>query len=90
LSTRQGKSLAVPLRSAAWTHSYLAKGDVEDITATELLQLEDVKGANPVAAYRLGARYFLSSAVVDFYRKVLLRREGGLLISVFKDSGATK
>jgi hypothetical protein len=44
------------LHSLDSTYLQIAKGDVTGVTATELLQLDELKGSDPVVAYKIGER----------------------------------
>jgi hypothetical protein len=66
----------------------LAKGDVSNISAAEILQLEgSVQDTEGVSGFKLDHRYgFLQMTLLTFLRRLLLRREGDVLIAVFKNA----
>jgi hypothetical protein len=74
-----------------WAEAYeLAKGDVNDVSTTQVLQLEQsFKGDEGTGAFKLGQRYGTSIrnyAKLTWVRKLLLRREGEILIAVLKNN----
>jgi hypothetical protein len=74
-----------------WVEAYeLAKGDVNDVSTTQVLQLEQsFKGDEGTGAFKLGQRYGTSIrnyAKLTWVRKLLLWREGEILIAVLKNN----
>ena len=66
----------------------LVKGDVTTTSAAEILQLErSIKEPDNVGAFKLGFRYpFLRFDLCSqSIRRLLLRREGDILIAVLKN-----
>jgi len=68
-----------------------AKGDVSNLSVTDILQIDQGRKDQTVGAYKHGELYcWVVASIADFNRRLLLRREGDILIAVLKDNTARR